>query len=458
MKALLLSIVMSTVALAWILNNNEKKAILLVLFTIPFFYSPLENTRIHLGLTVGMSGVILFMVWLLLTVQKKIKTRFNIGLKSFSPNIYSLYYFLVIGIVLGLIYYSDGILSPGLRSSFIYTPVGQLVNNSIYVILVLILLRLLVKYQYNDSFRMIIAQTFSFTIVIQVISQILNIYGWNNFLWGILTPEVAVGGNYARNYGLFLGFGMGVYVVLLVALSSIYYNKNKNYSRAIISLTIVFSFLTGARQTIAFILLYLIIVLIFYMLKRKLTLFNLLVVISIFISTLFLWEKVLSNTVIVHRFVDAIESYNPNENETLELSGRDAKGLPFIMSELRDYPWWGKGLLNLYDTKNSGTNIAGHIIWFNIYKKFGVVGVIYLILIIVIPIIKMSAIVLKTKDKYVFKEGAILSSLMVIVFAQQFWDNFLKNSNSMLLYAFVYFWVFSFLNRQNRTKNLVTAA
>ena len=108
----------------------------------------------------------------------------------------------------------------------------------------------------------------------------------------------------------------------------------------------------------------------------------------------------------------------------------------------------GKGSLNLGQTKYSYTNIAGHVVWFNIYQKFGIIGVVYLLVILIYPLIKLFKISIKTNDRYVLNESAILFSLMTVVFAQQFFDNFFSFSNTMLLYAFIYFWDFSFINRQ----------
>ncbi len=239
---------------------------------------------------------------------------------------------------------------------------------------------------------------------------------------------------------------MGVYVVLIISFSLLYYNKHKFLSIAAVSFAFVFCIFSAQRQTIAFMGLFLILVIFIYILKRKLSVYYVLLVIILSIGFVISYNNFISNTVLFQRFAPSMSYIY--QGEILMASGRDARGIPYVLDDIKTYPVLGKGLLNLYATKGSLTNVAGHVVWFNIYKKFGIISLIYLITILVYPIIKLFIICLKTKNEYVLKESTILFSLMVIVFTQQFWDNFFWFSNTMLLYGFVYFWIFSFFNRQ----------
>ena len=118
------------------------------------------------------------------------------------------------------------------------------------------------------------------------------------------------------------------------------------------------------------------------------------------------------------------------------------------METLKNTPVLGKGLLNLGITADCPFYMVDHVVWFNIYRKFGIIGVIFLLAIMIFPAIKLFIIIRNTKDKYVLIEGVCLFSLMASIFGEQFLANFFWFTNTMLLYAFVYFWVFSFINRQ----------
>ena len=241
-------------------------------------------------------------------------------------------------------------------------------------------------------------------------------------------------------------FGMGVYVVLIISFSLLYFNKHKMLSIAAILFAVIYSLISGQRQTVAFIVLFFVLITFIYTSKREISLAHIFPVIFISILFLVLWSSYFSQIVVFERFTPTMAYIQ--QGEILMASGRNVEGIPFVLDEFKAYPIWGKGLLDLYWTKYSYTNIAGHVIWFNIYKKFGIIGVIYLLTILIYPIVKLFKICTKTKDRDVIKEGAILFSLMVIVFIQQFLDNFFWFSNTMLLYAFIYFWIFSFFNRQ----------
>ena len=69
MKILFISVICSIVAFFLILNKHEKKAILIAIFFIPFFQYPLENSKIHTGLNIGIVGLIIFSIWLGMTIR-----------------------------------------------------------------------------------------------------------------------------------------------------------------------------------------------------------------------------------------------------------------------------------------------------------------------------------------------------------------------------------------------------
>lgn len=441
MKALIISTFLSLAAFYLVMNNNEKRAVLIMIFTLPFFYYPLENSKYHFGIRICMCGLIVFSVWLAIKLKR---TKMN--WKEFSPKVVSLYYFLFMGLVLGCIYLEDGIEYMGGSRYDRMPPSEQIINNSIFIILVILMLKILVNFQYDDLFRAKIAKIFIFTIFVQVFSQVLKLLGMEHILWSLFSPSGIFDIEYVRNIGLWGGFGLGVYVVLIISLALLYFNKHKMLSIASILFTVIYSLITGQRQTVASIALFVILVTFIYTLKRKLSVSYLLSAICILMLFLVLWSSYFSQMVIFRRFAPTMAYIQ--HGEILMASGRQVQGIPFVLDDLKNYPMTGKGSLKLGQTKYSYTNIAGHVVWFNIYQKFGIIGVVYLLVILIYPLIKLFKISIKTNDRYVLNESAILFSLMTVVFAQQFFDNFFSFSNTMLLYAFIYFWIFSFINRQ----------
>jgi len=442
MKAILISTFLSIVIFFLLIEKDKKKAILIIVFMLPIAGNPLTNKVINTGLRLDIVSILILVYWFVITFVYKKSQQSRINLNQLSPKIKYLYYFIVWGIFLGVIYLQDG--NDHLMRTAMESPLLQVINNSILIILVIIFFKILMPFQYDYYFRSKMAKVFIITIFINLFSSLLYFFKFEGFLWGLFRTQGVFGGTDVRISGLYASFGFGVYVTLIVAFSLLYYRKHKLLSITAIIATVIFSLLSGTRQTIVFIALFIAIVTIIFSLTNRLKLRYMLLIVILVIGFVLSFDSVFSTLHVFERLDPGIET--AEQGNILLASGRDIMGIPAVLAELSTYPITGKGLLNLYSTKNSLTNIAGHVIWFNIYKKFGIIGFIYLIIIFVYPIIKLFRVCMITKDKNIFMESSILFALMVIVFAQQFWDNFFWFSNTMLLYGFIYFWYFSFIN------------
>ena len=273
----------------------------------------------------------------------------------------------------------------------------------------------------------------------------MKLIGLDYILWNLFTSSGVFDIWDIRNLGLWGGFGLGVYVVLIISFSLIYYKKRKLYSQLCILFVLIYSILSGQRQTIFFIVIFFLVYIVIIIIKQKISNTSLNIVIGTIFLLIVFWQPIISKTIVFKRFQSAFELLE--QGLYLEASGRQVQDLPIVISDLRTYPLTGRGSLNLGYTNGSTRNLANHVVWFNIYQKFGVAGVLFLLIILIYPITKLLIISKKTTNNSVLRESTILFSLMIVVFAQQFWDNFFSYSNTMLLYAFVYFWILSFINR-----------
>ena len=253
MKDLLITLFLSILAFTWVSENKEKDAVLIIVFMLAFFGLPFNNRIIQTGLNVDLSALIIVTVW----IAMKLKFRnSNISWTQLTPRLKTLYYFLFIGTILGFIYINEGGAALNNFYSINLTPFEQILNNSINIILVILFLKILVNYQYDSIFLDRMAKVFAFTIFIQVFSQLLMVFGMPNLLWGLFRAKGAFDTDIVRNIGLWTGFGQGVYVVLLIYFSFLYYGRRKKFSVATILAALLYSFLTGSRQTLSFIALF----------------------------------------------------------------------------------------------------------------------------------------------------------------------------------------------------------
>jgi hypothetical protein len=442
MKAVLISVFFSLVIFYLLVLKDREKAILIIVFMLPIGGDPLINNVIDTGLRLNIVSVLIFVYWFTILMTYKKSEINRIPLKRLSPKIKYIFIFVLWGVFLGIIYLQDG--NDYLVRGIKHSPIFQILNNSIFMILIIIFFKILSPFIYDSFFRSKMAKVFIITIFLNLFSSLLYVFGAENFLWGLFKTLGVFEGTDIRINGLYASFGFGVYVTSIVAFSLLYYNRHKLLSISAIVAVIIFSILSGSRQTIVFIVLFVFIFTIILSIKNKMKWSYKLILLIITIGFLVSYETVFSKYYVFDRFTPGVESVR--QGEILIATGRDALAVPDVLADISTYPIMGKGLLDLYATKNSSTNLAGHVIWFNIIKKYGIFGLICLLIVFIYPIVKLLAICIETNNTKILREGAILCALMVIVFAQQFWDNFFWFSNTMLLYGFIYFWYFSFIN------------
>jgi hypothetical protein len=445
MKVLLGTIVLSIYLLFLVLNNRSKTAVKIMIFMIPFTYFPIQSFYPDSRIFIQASGFLVFFVWLGFTIKKFESAKPIPSWTELSPKLPYLYYFLASGIILGLIYANDVVeYSNHISvSSFI-----SILSNSTNLLLAIMLLKILSQYQYDVKYLAQLGKLFSFTILIQVTSQLLKILGLENILWNLLRADGIFDVEDVRNVGMFSGFGVGPYLLLVLAFSFMYYKRYKILSIATIMGVFIFATLTGARQNIIFIVLMLINMALFFTWKRSISKTMFISVMAFILMGSLTWDSILSKSVVARRFSQA--SLAAEEGDFFKVMNRSSEvELYYVFEILRESPLLGKGLMNLGVTSDCPFFIVGHVMWYNIYRKFGIIGFVYLLLMIMLPAIKIFIVIRNTEDKAVIKEGTYFLSILIAIFGEQFLGNFFWFTNTIMLYAFIYFLVFSFINRQS---------
>lgn len=430
-----------------VMLDKEITALKILLVIMMFSAYPLNNSYFNVGMEIELSILLVFafMIGRFLRDGSFNSKRTSISkLSRFFP---SLYYFLFAGIILGLIYHQVGFhYLEGVRTHPL-SPYEQITLNSLNIIVVILFLKLLIPYQYNEDILYEISSAFVFSIFIMVCSQFFFRELWEKSFFYFTGIRSTPFGN--RNFGLWNGFGLGVYTVLVLFFSLIYYNRHKAYSIAAIISTIIFALANGSRQGIVLISIFIISAISLHIINGRIQVRKSLLVIIMLGGVVLVGQNFLFRDVTVFERFSLVDKFLNNE-EFLRATGRDALGLPYVLDDVSSYPVWGKGSLDLNMTEGSLTNLAGHVIWINIYKKYGFIGMAYLFLIIMLPARKIYLICRRNKNSPYFYEGVLLFSLLAVVFCQQFLDNFFWYSKTMLFYAFIYFWVYSFINRSNK--------
>lgn len=424
--------------------DKEILALKILLVLMMFSAYPLNNSYFNIGMEIELSIILIFAIIAgKLFRDGSFSSREN-SISNLSKYFPVLYYFLFAGIILGLIYHQAGLhYLEGVRTHPL-SPYEQIILNSLNIAVVILFLKILIPYQYNKKILHQFSVAFSSTIFILVISQFFFKGLWENSFFYFTGKLPTIFG--VRNFGLWNGFGLGVYTVLVMFFSLVYFEKHKIFSSLTILFAIIFSLANGSRQIIVLVGIFSAAAICIYLVNGKISIRKGIISLMLIIVVGFIGKSFLFSDVTVFERFSLVDKYL-NNDEFLRATGRDALGLPYVMDDLSNYPVWGKGSLDLNMTKGSLTNLAGHVIWINIYKKYGIIGPVFLFLIIALPAGKIYLICRRNKNSPYFYEGALLFALMAVIFCQQFLDNFFWYSKTMIFYGFIYFWVYSYINR-----------
>lgn len=451
MKEILIPIFLGCLSFYWIFRGKESRVLSIIVFLLAFFGKPLHNIFIKTGLQLDMSGIVIIFVWIAYKLKYLNTQTLRPNWKELSSKIVYIYFFLISGTILGLLYLKDANESLPDFYSYPVSPMQQLLSNILNIVVVIMFLKILVNFKDDAFIKYKMARALSYTIYLHVLSQFLKYFGVSGYLANLFFTQGSFNTQEVRNIGMYSGFGMGVYIVLLISFSIMYFKENKLFSVTTIFATIIFSFFSASRQNLVFGSVFILVFLFVTVFKRKFSLQSGLLILIVILFVGLLFSDISKDFILFRRF-DATQGYW-EKSEYLEMTGRNVIGITYVLNEIKDYPITGKGLLDLYTTKYSVTNIAGHVVWLNIFKKFGILGVISLFLLLINPIKKLFMISTASTNKKVVIESGVYLALSIIVFLQQFLDNFFWYSNTMLLYAFIFFLIKSFINNIFKYEN-----
>lgn len=439
MRAIFLSILILLIFLYYFFKKREY-GLNVIIFSIPFSYTPFFTQSFGQLLPISITGILVVLFYSLSRSWKN----------AYAPNSFfkSLKYLLVIylfwGVVIAFYYYKDaqilrdylGELTTQISK---LKPSVQVFYHASNLLICILFLNLLRKHFQVKKNIYDVAYLFSMTIIPIFICQILQMTGYDNILGGLFKS-----GNLTeleledpRYLGLFSIFGLGIYIAMVTVFSLHF--KFKYYRITFIS-ALFFGIFTGERQALVspFFVLG-----IYYLFRKGNFLKKIINIIGFAVGSYLLLFVFKDEITSIRRLWFSIEM--TQSNQVLEASGRDVQGIPFIINALKDWPLLGKGLYNWGYFEGVQSYYADHVVWFNIYQKFGLIGfalfagAILYFLILIIKRLFMS----KNKEQL-----SVILGLMVSFIGMQFLDNFFWFTNTMLLYIFMFSLIFSLMGNE----------
>lgn len=442
MKAVLFSAVF-LLAFLYHFYVKKNRGINVIVFSIPFSYTPFFTESFGEFLPISVTGILVVLCYILSYSRRRVLIS-NYQFRNLER---ILLFYLFSGLILAFLYYKDvkDLISyigelPTQTSKL--SPIMQVVYNASNLIISLLFLNLLRNYFQNMENVKSVARVFSLTIIPIFFYQILQMTGNSNIFGGIFTPAEEISAYDTRYFSFYTIFGFGMYISMVVAFSL--YFKFKYYFLTLIS-ALLFGLFSGERQALIFPF---IVIFNYYILDKGNFGKKALRIISIlgFVYLLLFILKDHFNG--ISRLWISIGL--TQDKQILEASGRDVQGIPLIIGALTDWPILGKGLYNWGYFIGVHSYYADHVIFFNIYQKFGLFGFLLFIGSTIYLLLNAMKDLLVSENRELH---VIILSLIVCFIGMQFLDNFFWFTNTMLLYILMFGIIFS-LNKRYMNLNL----
>lgn len=422
-------------------KNKDFGGLQVIIFTIPFFFTYVPTSGYWQSFPISITGILVILLFILSYSRSK----------SIANNVYfkTTYIILIFNLIWGLlfafIYYED---AENMKSYMGYMtsqlgllkPTVQVIYHSSNLLLCILFLKLLKKqFEINRNLKKY-AYVFSLTIIPMFLTQLFEI---------VMNYDISARGEATTQLdyiyaGLFYGFGFGMYISIIVAFTLFY--KFKHYRLILIS-ALLYGLFSGERQAILFPI---IVLSVFYLSKKGKVIFKLASILG-FVIVLFLLVYFFKSKFIgIERTMDTYQL--TKYYSILELTGRGGGGqiMNFFKDAIFSWPLTGKGSYNWGHFKGIDSLFGSHTLWLNYYQKYGLIGSTLFIAPLIYFIFTMAQRFIVQKDKLL---PGIVLSLLVSFFVQQFLDNPMWFTNTMLLYVFMFSCLFSLIGNEESKTN-----
>ena len=414
------------------LTNKERYAIYSLILVLPFMAAPLRDAEFPI--IFGLSSFIIFGISLGRLVKNSVITNSNRDYFQETSLIKKwIFFFLLLSIILPL--FSDTY-NPFLKPEMLYSYV-----NFICYIVILILFINIMPRNIKEIEKFILI--FNSSVFLQLFSYVAMISDLS-ILPRFLIARSIESTSYYRFSGLFGDHELILYYFMIVIGLSMWFLHNGKYriiSFFTLTTSIVLGLLTGTRSFLIILIIFLMLNAVLVLLKGKFR-SKIHIVISVFLAIILV---IYLSTVTIFQtiYTRSIESLSLIRLGYYEESF-NRKWIEAIPVIIEKAGFWGHGAY--LSTRFYDHIIIPHCLYFDMYSKFGVIGLILLIMLL-IKIFKMSYKIAINPNMSKPKEF-ILFSLVIILAVNQVKISSLRYVHTILIYAFLFMIVYIFYKRQ----------
>ncbi|MFV8341104.1 hypothetical protein [Flavobacterium sp. XS2P39] len=408
---------------------------MLIVFLSSFVANPLASFGIHIGI----SGILIWVVFFL--------DQFKVGKKRLSM-IPRKVYFVIIGIaiyglILGLLNLDDTKLSPDRESNIV-----QIINVTLYLLTVAAFIKISEPVFFNPAKRFLLLKAFVFSVFFHLFTVLITNYGYAN-----LIPDFLIGSatimdegdkgltDIVRNAGLIGDYELIVdysIIVIFASLMLILHSENKILGVSGIISSIVIGSFSGTRSF--FVVLVIVLLLIFFFnllfIRNK---FKAIKMIGVLLFLFFgLYYFILKDLVVFERLLFAIDLYNSGASIE-ETSNRNV--LSYLPEFINSTPFIGNGsFFFFYLYKES---LVSHNIFLALYTKYGIIGIMPLLMLLIYLFSRLVKFVLNSKNDAQKTEIILFISFLIGLLFQEWKVSGIRFFASIIIYVIFFMILYS---------------
>lgn len=422
--------------------GREKLIVRAIMFLLPF--AVLFSTS---QLPIGLNGCLIWSTWLGLKSRDLYFKQKPLSWHLISKKLLWLYYFLIAGIIIGLMQTEN----PDAHT--IISPVNQIVNVSLYIVTIILFIKILIRYRNDYDFQDQLKLFFLLSVFLQLLPFILPSFGSSAFSQDLLNnssvemSDTQILMDITRFSGVIGDYELIVdYAVIVIALAFIYLlsGRYKLLSAAVMMVAILVAFSSGTRSFLIVLPFFFII---YFVINGQYVKGNLtggvIVGYASAIIVVGLLFYIFRDLPVFIRFQEAIGLYK-RSGDLNEVSNRQIlKALPDIF---KNTSLLGNG--SLYFTTFNGNEMVSHNLLLATFVKYGIVGVCMLLVLFVKPILLLIRTIKTSISAELQRESAVFVALLIALFVQELKISLLRYQTTMLVYTLMFIFVYFHLYRQ----------
>lgn len=435
MESLKLFLFIYSLIFSYVTLKHYKLAIKLIIFNISFLI-PFQTSYLPVGLP-GLQIILFIILTIFIRNNKGIKLS---SLTSKSKAFILLYYFLVIGLLIGLYYTAIDIDFTDAG----FSNLTQVIYFSLNLIVIILFVKILFSIEHDFLFYRSLIKIFCFSILVHAIA--FSIFA-NTSIAPILfynaeSDSANLNTEIVRFNSLIGDYELTIdYILITIGFSlSLYLREKKIVNLVLILIAVWLGLMTGTRSFVVVGGIFFISFVLFCIrgAKIKFAFFIVSIIVFYLLSTSIFASQIFNNNPLIIRLSQTIEELKGNKVSVSQLANRDFGS---ATEELLNHTgFFGNGAFTF--NKFNNNEMVSHNIFLAVYAKYGIVGLLVLVWLLRKLIIRLIKTIANSSNIVVRREATLFLLLLICLILQELKISAIRNISVLLIYTFFFFSIY----------------